>query len=469
MARLSVTEYRTLGARDLVAAYGAGELSPVEATEAALEAIAESNPALNAVTHLDADGALQQARASEVRWRDRRPQGRLDGVPTLVKDGLPLRGVPVYRGTIAYRRQPQVPDFDAPAVARLREDGAVLLGKTGMCDLGMLGSGYSSQFGPVRNPWNPERTSGGSSSGTAAALAAGLVPVAVGTDIVGSIRLPAAFCGLAGLKPSYGRVPFYPNSSPAVVAGPLARDVRDLALLMTTIARPDPRDFAALAHDGTRYEAVLEGDCRGLRVGYVPALGFGPPVEPEVAARVAEAVRTLESLGCRVEALEPPFEPGEESALEDFYRLRPLHELDLLPEEDRRAAQVISDWAEPARGFSGLEHHRQFLAVQRLREKTLALIRPLDFLALPSAPMTAFQAELPAPEGQSIFAPFANTYLFNPTEQPSASVFCGTGAAGLPVGLQLVGHRFDDVGVLRLAHAFERARGPVTFPFSALS
>ncbi len=464
MTGLSVADYRRLSARDLRAAYRDRSLSPVDVAEAALAAIEESNPALNAVTFLDVEGALTQARRSEERWESGAPAGPLDGVPTLVKDGLLLRGVPVYRGTAALGRRPVTPESDAPAVARLREEGALLLGKTTMCDLGMMGSGYSSQFGPTRNPWNPARTSGGSSSGSAAAVAAGLVPVAVGTDIVGSIRLPAGFCGLAGLKPSYGRVPFYPNSSPAAVAGPLARDVEDLALLLSTIARPDQRDFAALPYEAVSYETVLEGETGELRIGYLAGLGFGPEPDPAVTATVEGALRLLEALGCRVEPLETPFAADEVAVLEDFYRLRPFHELQLLSEEERQAAAVITGWAAPAAGFSGLDHYRQFLATQALREKTLALIGAYDFLALPTAPMVPFAAELPAPEGHSIFAPFTNTLLFNLTEQPAVSLFCGLTPEGLPAGLQLVGRRHDDLGLLRLALAYERARGPAPFP-----
>lgn len=464
MVGIPFDDYRRLGAVALVAAYRSGELSPVDATESALQAIDTINPQLNAVTHIDPDEAFEQARASEARWLRNDPNGPLDGVPTLIKDGLLMRGVPVYRGTVALKNHAPTPHTDAPCVARLREDGAVLLGKTSMCDLGMLGSGYSSMFGPTRNPWNLSRTSGGSTSGSSAALAAGLIPVAVGTDIVGSIRLPASFCGLAGLKPSYGRVPFHPNSSPAAVAGPMARTVEDMALLMSTISRPDARDFAALAYQPVAYEGTLDRDFTGTRIGFLKSIGFGPEPDPQVVDCVADSLRHLEAAGCVVEEIESPFGSDDASLAEDFYRLRPFSELEALPDADRRSAQVINTWAEPARAFTGLDYHRQFLGTQALRASALAMSMSFDFLALPTSPIPAFAADLPTPVGQPIFAPWANTFLFNLTEQPAMSVNCGFTADGLPIGLQLVAQRFDDIGAMQLACAFERARGAITFP-----
>lgn len=454
---ISFDEYRRMGAADLVAAYRARALSPVEVAQTALAAIAAVDPKINAVFHVEAESALAAAHESQARWLADAPAGPLDGVPTVVKDGLPMRGLPVYRGSIALADHAARPDFDAPAVARLREDGAVLLGKTTMCDFGMLGSGYSSIFGPTRNPWDLTRTSGGSSSGSCAAIAAGLVPVAVGTDIVGSVRLPASFCGLAGLKPSYGRVPIYPNSSPAAVAGPMARTVADMALLLGTIARPDARDFAALPPDPDLPAALADGPPEPGRIGVLPGVGFGPAADPEVAALVAAALARLADLGWALEEARSPVTPEDAAVIEDFYRLRPLAELEALPEAARRAAQVIDDWTAPARGFSGLQHYRQFLKTQELRDRMLAMAARFDVIALPTVPVPAFPAEFPTLPGQSLHAPFANTLLFNLTEQPAVSLNCGFTRAGLPVGIQLVGRRHDDAGVLRLAHALEAA------------
>ncbi|BBK38804.1 amidase [Allostella sp. ATCC 35155] len=454
---LAAAEYRRLTATQLRAAYGTGQLSPVEVTEAALAVIAEADPKLNAVTHLDAEGARAQARASEARWRDGKPAGALDGVPTLMKDGLWMTGVPVYRGTAALARHAVVPDTDSPPVARMREDGAILLGKTTMCDLGMFGSGYSSQFGPTRNPHDPARTSGGSSSGSAAAIASGMIPVAIGTDIVGSVRQPAGFCGLVGLKPSYGRVPTWPNSSPAAVAGPLARTVADAALLLDTLARPDVRDFACLAPDLQPWTEGLDRKVAGTRIGWLPAIGFGPSPDPQIAKATAAAVDRLRALGCSVTELAAPFAPGDERPGEDFYRMRPYSELAAVTAEDRAAASAIDAWAAPAGGYSGVDYHRLFLATQTLRARMLAVIDGFDFLVLPTSPILPFPAELPGPEGMSTFAAWTNTFLFNLTEQPAISMPCGRSAEGWPIGFQIVGHRFDDRGVLAMAAAFEAA------------
>ncbi|ROP83143.1 aspartyl-tRNA(Asn)/glutamyl-tRNA(Gln) amidotransferase subunit A [Stella humosa] len=454
---LDLAQYRRMTAAALVAAYRSRDLSPREVAEAALHAIEESNPALNAVTHVDAEGARAQAAASEGRWRAGTPNGPLDGVPTLMKDGLWMKGIPVYRGTMALDRHAVVPDTDSPPVARLREDGAILLGKTTMCDLGMFGSGYSSKFGPTRNPADLSRTSGGSSSGSAAAVAAGIIPFAVGTDIVGSIRQPASFCGLVGLKPSYGRVPTYPNSSPAAVAGPLARTVEDAALLLDTIARPDFRDFACLGTDTQPWAPVMGGSVAGTRIGYLRSVGFGLAPDPAVAAAVAEGVRRLAGLGCEVTEITSPFQQGDEKPGEDFYRMRPYSELAVLSAADRATATVIDAWSAPAGGYSGVDYHRLFLATQGLRERTLGMIRDFDFLVLPTSPIPPFAAELPGPEGHSTFTAWSNTFLFNLTEQPGLSINCGFTADGLPIGLQIVGHRFDDRGVLRMGAAFERA------------
>ncbi len=275
MANLTLAELQSLDATAMLSSYRSGELSPVDVTTAAFAAIKAVNPRLNAVIYTNEADALAEAKASEQRWRRGEPRGRLDGVPTLIKDGLQLRGVPMYRGSKALRDHAAIPSENSPCVDRLREAGAVLLGKTTMCDFGMLSSGYSSMFGPTRNPWDLSRTSGGSSSGTAAAIAAGLVPLAVGTDIVGSVRVPASFCGLAGLKPSYGRVPHYPQSSPAAVSGPMARNVTDMALLMSVITAPDQRDFAALAYEQVDYERTLESPSRARASASFPKSASG--------------------------------------------------------------------------------------------------------------------------------------------------------------------------------------------------
>ncbi|HKU96523.1 MAG TPA: amidase family protein [Vineibacter sp.] len=458
MSDLTFAELRSLDTTAMLAAYRAGTLSPVDVTDAALAAVETINPKINAIFHVDRDGALTQARASEARWRLQAPRGRLDGVPTVIKDGLQWRGVPGYRGSMALKGHARAPDTDSPCVARLRENGAVLLGKTIMCDFGMLSSGYSSMFGPVRNPWDLSRTSGGSSAGTGAALAAGIVPIAPGTDILGSVRVPASFCGLTGLKPSFGRVPHFPQTSPAAVSGPMARNVTDMARLMSVMAAPDDRDFSALAHQPIDYEQALERSFKGSRVGFLSTMGFGTTPDRETLDVFKRVLPILSAIGCEIEEIPSPFKPGDERVAEDFYRLRPLNELESLPPESRDAVDIINRWADPARRYTALDHFRHYLGTLQLRARALAMMGTFDFLVLPTTPLPAFAAELPAPDPHALFAPFCNTFLFNLTEQPALSLPCGHTAGGLPVGLQLVGRRFDDVGVIQLAYAIERAQ-----------
>ncbi|HEY5636358.1 MAG TPA: amidase family protein, partial [Burkholderiales bacterium] len=264
-----------LSATELVAAYRAKTVSPVEATRDALERIAKLNPKLNCFNLVDEKGALAAARESEARWRKGAPMGLLDGVPTSIKDIILTKGWPTLRGSKTV--DPKGPwNDDAPAVARLREHGAVLLGKTTTPEFGWKGVTDSPLTGITRNPWDPTKTPGGSSGGSAAAVASGMGALTVGTDGGGSIRIPCAFTGLFGLKPSFGRVPAWPLSPFGTVAhlGPMTRTVADAALMLNVLALPDARDWHALPYDGRDYRVGLEDGVRGLRIAYSPALGY---------------------------------------------------------------------------------------------------------------------------------------------------------------------------------------------------
>lgn len=457
-------DYAHLSAIELIDGYRNKAFSPVEVAQEMLAAVEAWNPVINAYHHVDADRALDDARASEERWRSGAPRGLLDGVPTAVKDGLSMTGVPIYRGSLANGSNDIPATEDAPCVSRLRENGAVILGKTTMCDYGMLASGYSSKFGPTRNPRNPKVTSGGSSSGSAAAVAAGTCPVIIGTDIVGSVRNPASFCGLFGHKPSYGRVPYYPQTSPSVCAGPIARSVRDGALLLNVLAQPDARDATALPADGRDYVEDLSpnawaGSMDKPRFGLVTELGLGPRVDPEVASCVEKAAGVFESLGASVQQIATPFEPADIAPGERFYQVRALAELTLLPEDVQRSAEVIWNWTEPARSYSAVEHYRDYLGTQDLRQRFHDLMDEVDFLLLPTVPVPPYAAENPGLDDGDIFAPWSNTFVVNLTQQPAATIPCGTTATGLPVGLQIVGNKLDDAGVLAAAQAYETASG----------
>lgn len=440
------------------------ELSPVEALTATLARIEEVNPKINAIYHVDRDGALAQAKASELRWRDGAPLGWLDGVPTTIKDALETNGMSAHRGSAA--GSGVVHSSDHPTVARMRDSGAVIVGKNTMCDYGILAAGVSSYHGVTRNPWDLSKTTGASSSGASASVCAGIEPVSIGTDIVGSIRLPASYCGLAGHKPSYGRVPYYFQGSPALVAGPLARSITDVALHMNVLTGADARDFSALPRDGVDYVAELDRfDPAGKRALVITELGIGEPVAQDVANAIIRAGETLRGQGVHVDRLDTvPFERGEWEPAELFYMVRTLSELSQHPDAEQRKTPVIYDWSRRALGLSALDHHANFVATQMLRERTLNLIKGYDFLILPSTPDTAFDAELPGSDPTRIFESWANTFLFNLTEQPGSNVPMGLDRNGLPIGVQIIGQRYDDVGVLGLSHVLEQAVGRLTPP-----
>ncbi|HSK41560.1 MAG TPA: amidase, partial [Arenibaculum sp.] len=302
-----MTDPAMLSASDLVRHYRRGTLSPVEATQACLDRIGRFDAAVNAFCLVDEESALASARASEARWRSGHPCGLLDGVPTTVKDLVLTRGWPTLRGSRTVdRNQPW--DVDAPAVARLREHGAVLLGKTTTPEFGWKGVTDSTLTGITRNPWDAGRTAGGSSGGAAAAAALGMGALHIGTDGGGSIRIPAGFTGIFGLKPSFGRVPAYPLSPFGTVShvGPMSRTVEDAALMLTVIAEPDARDWFALPHDRRDYRVGLEDGLRGLRIAYSPDLGH-VEVDAEVSKAVEAAVAVLEDLGAAVERVDPGF------------------------------------------------------------------------------------------------------------------------------------------------------------------
>ena len=285
------TDLADCTATELLALYRSKQASPVEATNAVLARIERVNPKLLAFCHLAPADAIASARASEARWQRGEPIGALDGVPASIKDLILTKGWPTLRGSRTVdANQPW--DVDAPASARLREAGAVLLGKTSTPEFGCKGETNSPRTGITRNPWDPSKTPGGSSGGTAAAVAAGLGPLSVGTDGAGSVRIPAAFCGNFGLKPSFGRVPAYPLSPFGTVAhlGPHTMSVRDAALMLTVLARPDARDWTSLPYDARDYSVGLDDGIRGLRIAWSPALGYAKNVHPEVAAACAKAV-----------------------------------------------------------------------------------------------------------------------------------------------------------------------------------
>ena len=450
-------------AGQLLHAYRTGSLSPVEATRAALSRIEALNGRLNAYCRLDAEGALEAARSSEARWGRGEPKGLLDGVPVSVKDVLLTRGMATLHGSRTVSADQAWVD-DAPAVARLREHGAVILGKTTTPELGHKFVTDSPLTGITRNPWNLERSPGGSSGGAAAAVAAGLGPLAVGTDGGGSIRIPATWSGIVGHKPTAGRVPIWPPSRWGALShvGPLARSVEDAALLLTVLARPDPRDPAALPPDGRDYRVGLEDGVAGLRIAYSPDLGLAE-VEPEIAAAVEGAVRTLERLGARVTTIKPPGIEAIVPVHRTCYMAIFAQFLEGLPPAQHDLLDpYLRAGAEAGRSITAAAYHAALMTRQTIAARMEALYADHDLLVLPG-----FHVPPPPvpglPDGLRGKAP-ALTCWANHTGQPVASVPCGLTRDRLPIGMQIAGPRFADPLVLRAARAYESARGPFPRP-----
>lgn len=450
------SDFSSLSALQLLAGYRDRRFSPAEVMKDLLSGIDALNSQINAFCFLDPDGAMRSARESEARWLRGAPAGKLDGVPSSVKDALDARGWPNYRGSAAYDPDNVTGAADAPSIARMREHGAIFVGKTTMPDFGILASGKSSKHGVTRNPFDQAATPGGSSAGAGASIAANLTPLAVGTDIVGSIRLPASFCGLFGLKPSQGRVPYYFPNSPALVAGPMSRTVGDSALLMNVITESDLQDFTALPYEAIDYLATLDDALPKGKIGLLASLGFGISRNDEVTGLVTSACETLASEGFELVPVEAQFDAADLAVAERFYKVRARTELNSMPLEIREQAEFIHEWTQDVTELSATDMYDLFNRMNGLRERAAKLIRGLDFLVLPSvhAPAFAADAEAPAPDG--VFEPWANCFLFNLTGQPASSVPCGMTKAGLPVGMQIVGRRFDDCGVLQLSRLYER-------------
>ncbi len=447
-----------LSAHELSAAYRSRKLSPLEVTRAALSRIDAWEKKVNAMYVIDAAGALAMAAASQERWRRRKPLSAIDGVPITIKDNIAMKGFPTPVGTAAGDMTPSA--SDAPPTARVREAGCVMLGKTTMPDFGMLASGVSSLHGITRNPWNLTRNSAGSSSGAGAAIVAGYGPLALGTDIGGSVRLPAAYNGIFALKPSLGRVPIYPPYLGRVV-GPLTRNVTDAALLMAALCKPDARDYTALPYQEIDWTGSLTGDVKGKKLGLMLEAGVGLKSQPAVRQAIARAGKAFARAGAVVEPVAPFCTDDMLAGLDSFFQARLLAEYKLLP--SNRKAKVlpfIAAWCRRAEKLTAVDALRALGQVFLMREKAVAAMRKFDFLLSPTSPITAYAVDEAAP-GNDPAKPFEHigfTAPFNMSEQPACSICAGYDADGLPIGLQIVGHRFDDVGVLRMAHAYETLR-----------
>jgi aspartyl-tRNA(Asn)/glutamyl-tRNA(Gln) amidotransferase subunit A len=461
------TDLADCTAIELLQLYRSRQASPVEAVRAVLARIERLNPKLNAFCHLAPDEALAGARASEQRWREGRPVGALDGVPTSIKDLILTRGWPTRRGSRTI--DPQQPwDVDAPATARLREAGAVLLGKTTTPEFGCKGETNSPLTGITRNPWDLSKTPGGSSGGTAAAVAAGMGPLSVGTDGAGSVRIPAAFCGNFGFKPSFGRVPAYPLSPFGTVAhlGPHTMSVRDAALMMNVLKQPDARDWTSLPPDDSDYTARLDDGIVGLKVAYSPRLGYVKNVHPEVAAAVDAAVRQLADSGAIVEEIDPGIDDPLPISIGLWFVGAFTVWSGLTPDQQALTDPDFAAEAEQGSRYSALDVQRLTLQRGALGAHLRQFMQRHDLLVTPAVAVPAFDAR-PAgtqpltPESMLGWTPFS--YPFNLSQQPACTIPCGLTTAGLPIGLQIVGPMFGDALVLRAARAYEMLR-PIPRP-----
>lgn len=451
----------TLPLADILAGYRSKTLSPSEywaAVEARVDAV---EPKVQALFAYDPEAARAAARAATDRWARGTPQGPLDGVPVTVKELVATKGTPIPLGTAATELKPA--ETDAPTAARLREDGAVIFAKTTCPDYGMLSSGLSSFHKLSRNPWKLSENPGGSSAGAASAGAAGFGPLHIGTDIGGSVRLPAGWTGLFGFKPSLGRIPIDPYYV-GRCAGPMTRSVMDAALSMATLTRPDWRDGTSLP-----YEAIdwtdLGIDMRGLKLGLMLDAGCGQDAEPEVRAAVIAAAKIFEDMGAEIVPVGPVMTRAMLDGLDKFWRAKFWG--DIAPLSAERRAKIlpyILEWAEGGADVSGVAAVQGFGQTIEMRKTCGQLFTTVDAVLSPVNPQVSYPADWASPTNDPA-APFEHicfTVPWNMSEQPAASINCGYSASGIPIGLQIVGPRFDDLFVFKLAKAFEDATGGVT-------
>jgi aspartyl-tRNA(Asn)/glutamyl-tRNA(Gln) amidotransferase subunit A len=447
---------------DLAAAIAKKKVSPVEVVGAVLDRIATLNPTLNAFVLVRDEAARKEAEAAERAVMKKGARlGPLHGVPFSVKDLVVTKGVRTTFGTPLYRDN--VPTEDAPMVERMTAAGGIMIGKTNTPTFGWIGATHNLLFGITRNPWNTERTPGGSSGGASAAVAAGLAPLAIGTDGGGSIRIPASFAGIFGHKPSYGRIPAYPPSGAWSLShiGPMTRTVKDAALMMNVCGGPDERDQYSLPAAGIDYVKALRGSLKGLRVAYSDDLGFAEAVDPEVRQATAKAARAFREFGCRVEQVSP----GWPSPYDYWYMLfcggiatRMAPYLDRRDEIDPGLVRIIEDTLK----WPPTKYVQAWFDRLAWWQHPRAFFEKYDLLLTPTIACPPFKVGLDNPTeiaGKPVrdYAWIPFTYPFNMTGQPASSVPCGFTRDGLPIGLQIVGRRLDDATVLRASAAFEAA------------
>jgi Asp-tRNA(Asn)/Glu-tRNA(Gln) amidotransferase A subunit family amidase len=457
-------EITSLSATTLVSLIRSRALSSVEVTSAFLERIDSVDPKLNAFCTVVHDLALDQARQADKELSGGAAPGSLHGLPIAFKDLTPTRGIRTTRGSRLFENS--VPDEDAILVKRLKNAAAVLVGKTNTPEFGHKGETSNLVFGATRNPWSLDRTPGGSSGGSAAAVAARLVPFAEGSDGAGSIRIPASMCGVVGFKPTYGRVPDvagpFSSHTPFFHNGPLANTVEDTALLYQAMAGADwSVPFSIPGEDDV--SKTLELGVSGLRIGYSRDLGYFP-VADEVMSACTRAAGVFEELGCHVDELSIRLNQDIEDSffvlwcgkLATMYSELDRHELSKLE-------PVVQDLIERGTKISAVEFGKANRAREVIWKELCSAFESYDLLLCPTTAISAFPIDAGPPthiKGKPLnnLLGWFLTYPINMTGNPAASIPCGVDAAGLPIGMQLIGKRFDDGLVLRACRAFEKAR-----------
>jgi aspartyl-tRNA(Asn)/glutamyl-tRNA(Gln) amidotransferase subunit A len=454
----AVTALHDLSATDMIAGFRARQFSPSDVFDDLLAHIALWEPHIKALYAFDPDGARAAAKASTERWQQGEPIGPLDGVPVTIKDNIATKGIAIPLGTVTTKLVPA--EADAPPAARLREAGAIIFSKTTMPDFGMLSSGLSSFHPLTRNPWDLRQNPGGSSAGAGAPAAAGYGPLHLGTDIGGSVRLPACWCGLVALKPSLGRVPIDP---PYVgrVAGPMTRTVDDAALMMSVMAKPDRRDGMSLPPNDIHWK-TLDKPSRKLRIGLLLDAGVGQTLEKDVRDVAVKAAKAFEGAGAVVSDVKGFMTRELLDGLDNFWRARLWDDLSKLSAAERgKTLPYILNWAEAGAKLSGVDVIRGFNTTMAIRAAAAKLFADVDYVISPVSPVVKFAAELASPLNDPArpFEHITYTVPWNMAENPAVSINGGYDTQSFPIGVQIIGRRFDDLGVLGMAKAFEALRG----------
>lgn len=445
---LKTLSHKTIS--ELTEDYRAGRADPVAVMETTLNQIAAVNNQINAIYNLQADAAMDAAKASRDRYAKGAPAGPMDGVPVTIKDSVHAIGT-IWRHGTAMHGEGIVGQTDAPPTRRLKRASAIIIGKCTMPDYGLSGSGVSSAYGVVRNPWGLGWNTGGSSAGAGASLAAGIGMMSVGSDIAGSVRLPASHCGVASLKPTQGMVPHAPGSA-VRSAGPMARSARDLTLLLRVLGGLEDDDKLSVPVPDKA------APLKDARVGFCDDFGFGPAVEEAVKQVFRRAVSAAEGLAGPITPVSAAYDFDAYLPMDDSFKLRGwLEYIGAAPQMRDKTPQELRDWFAEVEGWGALRIHQMEKDIERGVQQTNRFFEQCDLLLTPVMPIVNWPAEERGPVYGMPLRHCTFTAPFNQSGHPAAVICGGLDARGLPVGVHIVGRRFDDLRVLAMAEALEHA------------